>query len=122
MVADTPEELTAPRRAFVPAEPVAMPESESVPETGPAGGKTSLINKISNLWTTKPADEAVSQRVEPEVETPAEAAAEETAKSDTPSILDLPRADVMSRMPEPAALDQQSDDLEIPAFLRRQAN
>ena len=122
MVADTPEELTAPRRAFVPAEPVAMPESESVPETGPAGGKTSLINKISNLWTTKPADEAVSKRVEPEVETPAEAAAEETAKSDTPSILDLPRADVMSPMPEPAALDQQSDDLEIPAFLRRQAN
>ena len=99
-----------------------MPESESVPETGPAGGKTSLINKISNLWTTKPADEAVSQRVEPEVETPAEATAEETAKSDTPSILDLPRADVMSRMPEAAALDQQSDDLEIPAFLRRQAN
>ena len=64
----------------------------------------------------------MSQRVEPEVEKPAEAAAEETAKSDTPSILDLPRADVMSRMPEPAALDQQSDDLEIPAFLRRQAN
>ena len=122
MVADTPEELTAPRRAFVPAEPAAMPESESVPETAPAGGKTSLINKISNLWTTKPADEAVSERREPEVEAPAEAAAEKPAMPDTPSILDLPRADVMSRMPEPAALDQQSDDLEIPAFLRRQAN
>jgi cell division protein FtsZ len=122
MVADTLEELTAPRRAFVPAEPVAMPESESVPETGPAGGKTSLINKISNLWTAKPADEAVSQRREPEVETPAEAAAEEPVAPDAPSILDLPRADVMSRMPEPAALDRQSDDLEIPAFLRRQAN
>ena len=122
MVADTPEELTAPRRAFVPAEPVAMPESESVPETGPAGGKTSLINKISNLWTAKPADEAVSQRREPEVETPAEAAAEEPVAPDAPSILDLPRADVMSRMPEPAALDRQPDDLEIPAFLRRQAN
>ena len=40
-------------------------------------------------------------------------------------ILDLPRADAMSRMPEtPAAatLDSQADDLEIPAFLRRQAN
>mgnify|MGYP006217072865 FL=1 len=101
---------------------MAMPESESVPETGPAGGKTSLINKISNLWTAKPADEAVSQRREPEVETPAEAAAEEPVAPDAPSILDLPRADVMSRMPEPAALDRQSDDLEIPAFLRRQAN
>ena len=122
MVADTPEELTAPRRAFVPAEPVVMPESESVPETGPAGGKTSLINKISNLWTAKAADEAVLQRREPEVETPAEAAAEEPVAPDAPSILDLPRADVMSRTPEPAALDRQSDDLEIPAFLRRQAN
>ncbi|MEC9145598.1 MAG: cell division protein FtsZ, partial [Pseudomonadota bacterium] len=122
MVADTPEELTAPRRAFVPAPPVAMPESESVPETGPAGGKTSLINKISNLWTAKPSEEAVAERREPEVDTPAEATAEEPEASETPSILDLPRADMMSRMPEPAALDQQSDDLEIPAFLRRQAN
>ena len=49
-------------------------------------------------------------------------AAEEPVAPDAPSILDLPRADVMSRMPEPAALDRQSDDLEIPAFLRRQAN
>ncbi|MEC8091517.1 MAG: hypothetical protein VX108_02885, partial [Pseudomonadota bacterium] len=86
------------------------------------GGKTSLINKISNLWTAKPSEEAVAERREPEVDTPAEATAEEPEASETPPILDLPRADVMSRMPEPAALDQQSDDLEIPAFLRRQAN
>ena len=122
MIADTPEELTAPRRAFVPAEPAAMPESESVPETEPAGRKTGLINKISNLWTAKSANEAVSHRREPEVETPAEAAAEEPAEPDAPSILDLPSADVMSRTPKPPTLDQQSDDLEIPAFLRRQAN
>ena len=81
-----------------------------------------MINKISNLWTAKPADGAVSQRREPEVETPAEAVAEEPVAPDAPSILDLSRADVMSRVPEPAALDRQSDDLEIPAFLRRQAN
>ena len=76
-----------------------------------------LINKISGLWTAKPQDEAAARR-EPEVE----AAPAETAG---PAILDLPRADAMSRMPEtPAAatLDSQSDDLEIPAFLRRQAN
>ena len=59
---------------------------------------------------------------EPEVETPLEAVAEEPVAPDAPSILDLPRADVMSRMPAPAARDRQSDDLEIPAFLRRQAN
>jgi hypothetical protein len=42
-----------------------------------------------------------------------------------PSILDLPRAEAMSRMPEKASttsLDRPADDLEIPAFLRRQAN
>ena len=129
MVADTPQELTPPRRAFVPAAPAAMPESELVPETAPAGGKTSLINKISGLWTAKPSDEAAPARREPEVETSeaslvaeiAEAAAPEAA----PAILDLPRADAMNRIPEQAstsALDQQTDDLEIPAFLRRQAN
>ena len=117
MVAETAAELSAPRRPFVPAAPAEMPEEESVPAATAAGGKTSLINKISGLWTAKPQDEAAARR-EPEVE----AAPAETAG---PAILDLPRADAMSRMPEtPAAatLDSQSDDLEIPAFLRRQAN
>ena len=117
MVAETAAELSAPRRPFVPAAPAEMPEEESVPAATAAGGKTSLINKISGLWTAKPQDEAAARR-EPEVEA---APAETTG----PAILDLPRADAMSRMPEtPAAatLDSQSDDLEIPAFLRRQAN
>ena len=129
MVADTPQELTAPRRAFVPAAPATMPESEMVPETAPAGGKTSLINKISGLWTAKPSDEAGPSRREPEVETPAPAVtaeiAEMPAPQEAPAILDLPRADAMNRIPEQASttsLDQQTDDLEIPAFLRRQAN
>ena len=125
MVADTPQELTAPRRPFVPAAPAPMPESELVPETAPAGGKTSLINKISGLWTAKPSDEAGPTRREPEVETPLQVAAEEPVMQEAPAILDLPRADAMNRMPEQAsttALDQQADDLEIPAFLRRQAN
>ena len=129
MVADTPQELTAPRRAFVPAAPAAMPESELVPETAPAGGKTSLINKISGLWTAKPSDEAAPARREPEVET-SEASlvaeiAQTAAPEAAPAILDLPRADAMNRIPEQASttgLDQQTDDLEIPAFLRRQAN
>ena len=125
MVADTPQELTASRRPFVPAAPAPMPESEQVPETTPAGGKTSLINKISGLWTAKPSDEAGPMRREPEVETPLQVAAEEPVMQDTPAILDLPRADAMNRVPEQTsttALDQQADDLEIPAFLRRQAN
>ena len=125
MVADTPQELTAPRRPFLPAAPAAMPEAESVPETAPAGGKTSLINKISGLWTAKPSDEGATDRREPAVETPVQEVAEVPARPEAPAILDLPRADAMNRMPDAAtatALDQQADDLEIPAFLRRQAN
>ena len=96
-----------------------MPEDESVPAATAAGGKTSLINKISGLWTAKPQEDAPLGA--------ARAGGREAAPADTvaPAILDLPRADAMSRMPEtPAAatLDGQADDLEIPAFLRRQAN
>ena len=133
MVADTPEELTTARKPFIPGAPATMPENETVPTTAPAGGKTSLINKISRLWTEKPQEEAGSPRREPAVEAgpvdiaPVKAAtASGTAdKEPTPSILDLPRADAMNRMPEPAGtttLDRPADDLEIPAFLRRQAN
>jgi len=124
MVADSPAELTA-RRPFVPASPAEMPEAESVPEATPTGGKTSLINKISGLWTTKAPENAAQARVEPAVETAAAPAAISQASAEAPAILDLPRANAMSRMPEPAGtatLDSQSDDLEIPAFLRRQAN
>ena len=123
MVADSAAEL-ATRRPFVPAAPADMPESESVPEAAPAGGKTSLINKISGLWTSKADEDEGVARVEPAVETLAAVDAAPQAPA-APSILDLPRADAMSRMPEPAsttALDSQTDDLEIPAFLRRQAN
>ena len=128
MVADSAQEI-ATRRPFVPAAPTEMPEGESVPEATPAGNKTSLINKISGLWTSKGVEEDSQTRVEPAMETvgaseTAPQAAMATATA-TPSILDLPRADAMSRMPEPAsttALDNKEDDLEIPAFLRRQAN
>ena len=131
MVGDTAEEVTTARKPFIPGAPATMPEDETVPDATPAGGKTSLINKISRLWTEKPQDGAASERREPAVEagsvTTGEVAAEpaQLVTETTPSILDLPRADAMNRMPEPAGtttLDRQADDLEIPAFLRRQAN
>ena len=119
MVADSPEQLTPARRPFVPAAPAEMPESELVPVAEPTGGKTSLINKISGLWTGKAGEEEMSAvRREPEVEAPAET-------SEGPSILDLPRVDTVAELPEKVsttALDRPADDLEIPAFLRRQAN
>ena len=131
MVGDTVDEVTAARKPFIPGAPAAMPEDEAVPDAAPAGGKTSLINKISRLWTEKPQEDATPERREPAVEagsvTTGDVAAEPTtaAPEAAPSILDLPRADAMSRIPESAGtttLDRPADDLEIPAFLRRQAN
>jgi len=131
MVADTADEVTVTRKPFIPGTPATMPEDEVVPDAVPAGGKTSLINKISRLWTEKPEDDAAAERREPAVEAgpidTAEVKAElaEAAEDTTPSILDLPRADAMNSMPEPTGtttLDRQADDLEIPAFLRRQDN
>ena len=117
MVADSAAEVIPARRSgFVPPAPTPLPDAESVPETG--NGRTSLINKISGLWTSKPQDDAVEERREPAVETSAPV-------DSTPSILDLPRADALNRTPEPVAaatLEKSADDLEIPAFLRRQAN
>ena len=117
MVGDTAAEVTASRRTpFVPPAPAPLPEAESVPDAG--NGRTSLINKISELWTSKPQEASGDTRREPAVEAL-------TADDSTPSILDLPRADAVNRAPEPVAaatLEKTADDLEIPAFLRRQAN
>ena len=117
MVGDSPADVaTARREAFVPPAPAPLPEAESVPATNV--GRTSLINKISGLWTSKSQDEANIDRREPAVETSAPV-------DNTPSILDLPRADAITHLAEPKpkpSLETAGDDLEIPAFLRRQAN
>ena len=117
MVGDSPADVaTARREAFVPPAPAPLPEAESVPATNV--GRTSLINKISGLWTSKSQDEADTDRREPAVETSAPV-------DNTPSILDLPRADAITHLAEPKpkpSLETAGDDLEIPAFLRRQAN
>ena len=117
MVGDSPADVaTARREAFVPPAPAPLPEAESVPATNV--GRTSLINKISGLWTSKSQDEADTDRREPAVETSAPV-------DNTPSILDLPRADAITNLAEPKpkpSLETAGDDLEIPAFLRRQAN
>jgi cell division protein FtsZ len=164
MVADSADAISGPsRKPFIPAAPTSLPDDEAVPASTVAAGKTSLINKISGLWTGKPSEETTSARVEPAVERPSDLGADAEAASTAspalaldniiapastpapestsvpapapamaeadseaaPSILDLPRAEAMSRMPEKASttsLDRPADDLEIPAFLRRQAN
>jgi hypothetical protein len=117
MVGESPADVaTARREAFVPPAPAPLPEAESVPATNV--GRTSLINKISGLWTSKSQVEADTDRREPAVGTSAPV-------DNTPSILDLPRADAITHLAEPKpkpSLETAGDDLEIPAFLRRQAN
>ena len=117
MVSDNPADVATMRReAFVPPAPAPLPEAESVPAA--SIGRTSLINKISGLWTSKSQDDADTDRREPAVEAAAPV-------DNTPSILDLPRADAITRLAEPKpkpSLETAGDDLEIPAFLRRQAN
>ncbi|NBW05796.1 MAG: cell division protein FtsZ, partial [Alphaproteobacteria bacterium] len=81
----------------------------------------SLINKISGLWSSKPTSNkpAPTQRSEPAID---EASNKEQIAI---SILDLSRpGDAAGPIGKAtgAPLESSEDDLDIPAFLRRQAN
>ena len=117
LVADRAEDLVAKAPAFVPAPMATMPDADMVPaaEETPVA-QPRLIKRLKGLWSTKPGDEAVTET--------AKAPAADTAEAG-PSILDLPRADMVQqgRDSKPQqTLDATDDDLDIPAFLRRQAN
>jgi hypothetical protein len=110
------------RPAFIPDAPAPLPEEETVATTdaAPAQRPTSLINKISGLWSSKPTSNkpAPTQRSEPAID-------EATNKEQIAiSILDLSRpGDAAGPIGKPtgAPLESSEDDLDIPAFLRRQA-
>jgi len=115
----------APRAKFIPAAPTNMPDEESVDMAAqtPVTRPTSLINRISGLWSSKPeskpAQSSDQSRNEPALD---EAAAKEQIAV---SILDLSRSDMAGKASETApakAPNADEDDLDIPAFLRRQAN
>ena len=107
----------APRVGFIPAHTTALPDADAVPvamET-PAKRPTSLINKISGLWSTKPDAAEPASRKEPAI-----GEAQPSA-----SILDLSRSDVVhsdTYNTDNAKLEVSDDELDIPAFLRRQVN
>ncbi|MDB2513119.1 cell division protein FtsZ [Alphaproteobacteria bacterium] len=107
----------APRVGFIPAQTTALPDADAVPvamET-PAKRPTSLINKISGLWSTKPDAAEPASRKEPAI-----GEAQPSA-----SILDLSRSDVVhsdANNTDKAKLEVSDDELDIPAFLRRQVN
>ena len=119
------DEAAAPRAKFIPAAPTSMPDEESVDVAAqtPVTRPSSLINRISGLWSSKPqskpAESSDQSRSEPALD---EAAAKEQIAV---SILDLPRSDMVGKGSETApakAPNAADDDLDIPAFLRRQAN
>jgi cell division protein FtsZ len=106
-----------PRLGFIPAQTTSLPDADSVPEAieTPAKRPASLINKISGLWSSKPSAAEPASRKEPAI----------GETQPTASILDLSRSDVVkSETTEPAKanLEMSDDELDIPAFLRRQAN
>ena len=104
-----------------------MPEAAEPPVAQPR-----LIKRLKGLWSTKPGEEestsdtetgsasgSVSAGIAPRL-SPSSPAAEKPA-----SILDLPRSDMVQEGRESTGqsrLDTGDDDLDIPAFLRRQAN
>ena len=114
---ETAEVAAAPRVGFIPAQTTAAPDADAVPvamET-PAKRPASLINKISGLWSTKPDAAEPASRKEPAI-----GEAQPSA-----SILDLSRSDVVHsdvNDTDKAKLEVSDDELDIPAFLRRQAN
>jgi cell division protein FtsZ len=119
------DEAAAPRAKFIPAAPTSMPDEESVDVVAqtPVTRPSSLINRISGLWSSKPqskpAESSDQSRSEPALD---EAAAKEQIAV---SILDLSRSDMVGKGSETAsakAPNADEDDLDIPAFLRRQAN
>ena len=115
--AATGDTAAAPRVGFIPAQTIALPDADAVPvamET-PAKRPASLINKISGLWSTKPDVAEPASRKEPAI-----GEAQPSA-----SILDLSRSDVVHNDvndTDKAKLEVSDDELDIPAFLRRQAN
>ena len=146
LVADKADDLLLPKApvkqtAFIPPAAAKLPEEESVPVTGETTtSRPSLINKISGLWSQKP-DSGTASKSTPDL------ASEKVTGSGerTSSILDLPRGDMVQQGNDDSAtasnkhetsggtpdgtpddtqgsLDNAGDDLDIPAFLRRQAN
>ena len=108
---------TGPRLGFIPEQTTSLPDAEGVPETieTPAKRPASLINKISGLWSSKPSVAESASRREPAI----------GESQVTASILDLSRSDIVTSEPsEPTTsnLEMSDAELDIPAFLRRQAN
>jgi len=126
------EQATVIRRPlFIPDAPRDVGLDEELVETAPVpeeAPRTSLINRISGLWSGKTdsasaaSTDSASAKEEPQLNR-----SDVTLPTiEEPAIMDLPKADmVQTSLPvDPVTKEEEAedDDLDIPAFLRRQAN
>ena len=126
------EQATVIRRPlFIPDAPRDVGLDEELIETAPVpeeAPRTSLINRISGLWSGKTdsasaaSTDSTSAKEEPQLNR-----SDVTLPTiEEPAIMDLPKADmVQTSLPvDPVTKEEEAedDDLDIPAFLRRQAN
>ena len=126
------EQATVIRRPlFIPDAPRDVGLDEELVETAPVpeeAPRTSLINRISGLWSGKTdsasaaSTDSASAKEEPQLNR-----SDVTLPSiEEPAIMDLPKADmVQTSLPvDPVTKEEEAEDndLDIPAFLRRQAN
>jgi cell division protein FtsZ len=125
------EQATIIRRPlFVPDAPRDVGLDEELSHTEPApeeAQRSSLINRISGLWASKTDSSAESTELAPAKEEPQLSRSNLTLPTiDEPAIMDLPKADMVQTSlpvdPVTKEEDTEDDDLDIPAFLRRQAN
>lgn len=115
-----------------PAQPIS--DSQAVPETAPvpAASRPSLINRISNLWTGSPETSSGETSSQPDETASREEPVLKQSDAvlphvEEPPIMDLPKVDmVQTSLPveqaKPDTHSDDDDDMDIPAFLRRQAN
>lgn len=116
--------------AFIPDAPkdVGLDDEVAVADTMTKPSRPSLMNKISGLWSAKPApqseeaNKADSNRKE---EPSLDGHKLTLPRVEDPVILALPEADMEQTSLPVTPINQSEDhddDLDIPAFLRRQAN
>ena len=108
------DEAVATMPVFIPAETTDLDVESAMPKTEQSSKSAGLVSRLAGLWAPKAEDTAASKPAD----TPKEAA--------TPApFLDLPRVDDTQKSLDVSPSDRTgsaSDELEIPAFLRRQAN
>ena len=119
------DEKVQTKARFIPRVAASIPEEETVIKSIDTRAKypSGLINRISGLWSSKPANETHNS-VDKSL---TEAMPNETEAKDqiAASMLDLSRADIVRNEVKSSAErnpDTHDEELDIPAFLRRQAN